>query len=403
MRFLRQFLIKNFKIIILILFILILSVVFLKSKVYEFNLEALEKNNKNLSFKKEETPKNDSTAPQDISTKKIKNMPLTNPPLNIYGIYATKWSAGSWQKINYLISLIKKNKLNSIVVDIKDYSGYLSYEMPIELAQKSGALSQISIKDIDKLIQTFHEQNIYVIARITVFQDPVIAKYAPQYAVKNKLTGGIWKDKKGLSWIDPASKDYWNYILEISKDALSHGFDELNFDYIRFPSDGNLEAMSYPYYDEGKPKSDVIKEFFKFLRNNLKGAKISADLFGLTTVDQTDLGIGQIIEDAYLYFDVVAPMVYPSHFGSGSFGYKNPNSYPYEVIKKSMEGALARIETQTSSSALLRPWLQVFDLGVRYDKNMIDAQIKAVDEVLKETKYYNGYLFWDPENNYLDL
>jgi hypothetical protein len=399
--------IKKNKFIILSFFIILGFVFILKPNVYEVNINTPNILNKNLANEAENKNLKQEKLKENLNEIKLENdflsAQLKNPPKNIYALYANKWSAGLEKKLNYLITLIKKNNLNSIVIDIKDYSGYLSYKMPIELAEKSGALNQISILDPNKLIKKLHEENIYVIARITVFQDPIISNYITEYAVKNKSTGGIWKDNKGLSWIDPAAKDYWNYILDISKDALSRGFDELNFDYIRFPSDGKLDLMSYSYYDEKTPKNEVIKEFFKFLRENLAGAKISADIFGLTTIDYTDLGIGQIIEDAYLYFDVVAPMVYPSHFAPYSFGYKNPSNYPYEVISKSMGGALKRLEAQTSSKALLRPWLQVFDLGAKYDKNMIEAQIKAVEDVLGKTPYYNGYFFWDPENNYLNL
>ncbi|MGB9609120.1 MAG: putative glycoside hydrolase, partial [Minisyncoccia bacterium] len=317
--------------------------------------------------------------------------------------YATGWSAGSDQKINQLISIIKKNNLNAIVIDIKDYSGYLSYVLPSEKAKKAGAFNQIKILAPNKLIQKLHNENIYVIGRITVFQDPVFAKAYPEEAVKNKLTGELWKDNKGLNWIDPQSKNYWDYIIEISRDAWDRGFDELNFDYIRFPSDGNLNAMSFPFWDEKKSKPEAIKEFFSYLREKLDNVKISADLFGLTTTADDDLGIGQIIQNGYKYFDVVCPMIYPSHFASGFLGYKNPANYPYEVISYSMTEALKRLENQTSSLALLRPWLQVFDLGAKYDKKMIEAQVQAVEEVLGKSKYFGGYLFWDPKNDYLSL
>jgi hypothetical protein len=376
------------------------------------NIDLLKNNSPenviNSSSLENETTVVTNTKKENIQNNVLADLPnqarLLNPPKIIKGLYATGWSAGSGQKLNYLISIIKKHNLNAIVIDIKDYSGYLSYALPSEKASQSGALNQIRILYPNKIIKKLHDENIYVIGRITVFQDPIFAKSFSSEAIKNKTTGELWKDNKGLSWIDPKSKLYWDYILEISRDAWNRGFDELNFDYIRFPSDGSLSTMSFPFWDGKTPKNEVIREFFSYLKNNLKDAKISADIFGLTTIALDDLGIGQIISDAYTYFDAVCPMVYPSHFASGVFGYKNPAEHPYEIIKSSMSEALRRLETQTSSSAVLRPWLQAFDLGAKYDKKMINLQVQALEEVFdQKNKYFGGYLFWDPKNDYLSL
>ena len=140
------------------------------------------------------------------------------------------------------------------------------------------------------------------------------------------------KDKSGLSWIDPAAKESWDYNIDIAKDALNKGFDELNFDYVRFPSDGNLKDMSFPFWDEETPKHLIIRQFFKYLRQELSDAKISIDLFGLSTVSSDDLGVGQVIEDAFEYSDYVCPMVYSSHYAYGFIGFENPAEYPYEVV-----------------------------------------------------------------------
>lgn len=401
---------NKFKLIFFLFFIFfsffsLKSIYFISNNTKSILDEKTINNEENLNIKDEDEKELISKQQiKDFYKEDISNqVQLINPPKIIKGIYSTGWSAGSDKKINQLISIIKKNNLNAIVIDIKDYSGYLSYFIKNETAKEIGALDEIKILYPNKLIKKLHDENIYVIGRITVFQDPIFSKKFPEYAIKNKLTNELWKDNKRLYWIDPQSKKYWDYILEISQDAWSRGFDELNFDYIRFPSDGNLDTTFFPFWDKSIPKNEVIKNFFIYLRNNLKDVKISADIFGLTTISRDDLGIGQIIEDAYNYFDVVCPMIYPSHFASGSFGYKNPAEHPYEVIYNSMNQALKRIEMNTSSIAILRPWLQVFDLGAKYDKKMIEAQIKAVEDVLSQTKYFGGYLFWDPNNNYLSL
>lgn len=335
---------------------------------------------------------------------KIENK-LQNPPEEIKALYLTGWSAGNAEKMDKIIDLIGREKLNAAVIDIKDYSGYVSYQSDIEEVLKYEA-EQIMIDDIDALIKKLHDSNIYTIARITVFQDPVLAKARPDLAIKNKATGGIWKDNKGLAWIDPASAEAWDYIIKIAQEASRKGFDEINFDYIRFPSDGSLKNMSFPFYkEEEKEKHEVIKEFFLYLNQNLSDDKISADLFGLATVNRDDLGIGQMIEDAYANFDYISPMVYPSHYASGFIGYKNPAEHPYEVVKYSMEKAKTRLdefneilddnEAKNKREAKLRPWLQAFDMGAVYDSDKIKAQIKASNE-----SGGVGWILWDSSNNY---
>jgi hypothetical protein len=343
-----------------------------------------------------------------IKTGVPKQKPLADPPQSVYAIYLTAGTAGIQNRLNALIDLVAGDeKLNAMVIDIKDYSGYLAYSAEVAEAQASGAEKEIKIPDINEVLKRLHEKNIYVIGRISVFQDPVLAAYRPEWAVQSSA-GGIWKDRKGLSWLDPGAKPVWDYNLAIAKDALDRGFDEINFDYIRFPSDGDLKIVKYPFSD-ARPRREVIREFFKYLRENLGDAKISADVFGLTTVASDDLGIGQVIEDAYEYFDYVAPMVYPSHYASGFIGYKNPAAYPYEVVKHSLESALQKRRALINSTSTLpkigklRPWLQVFDLGAIYNRSMVVAQMRAVAEVLDsdaEAGVGAGWMLWDPSNNY---
>ena len=381
---------------------------------------ATKKNITFLPFGENKNPTNSS------STEKKFNEPLRSPvfidtPSVVKGIYLTSWSGGSKRKIDEVIRLSKTYGINSVVVDIKDFSGYLAYDTGLEQVKNYKA-HEIKIVNITDVINRLHSENIYTIARITVFQDPVMAKARPDFAVRRKSTSGIWLDRKGLGWIDPSNKDYWNYIIDISKDAHNRGFDELNFDYIRFPSDGNLADMEFPSWNKKIPKHEIIREFFKHLRDNLPGVKISADLFGLTTVQKDDLGIGQIIEDAFENFDYVSPMVYPSHYASGFIGYKNPAKYPYEVIKYSLDSAVKKLNeldqklnyASTSSPevaassinstasnkklAEIRPWIQDFDLGADYDAQMVGLEIKAVRDALGDR--YVGFLLWSPSNIY---
>lgn len=360
---------------------------------------------------------------------------LTNPPAIVKAIYLTGWSAGSASKVKWAINLIKNTELNAVVIDIKDYSGYLSYAMDVPEAKSSGAEGQIRILRPNALIKQLHDNNIYIIGRITVFQDPILAAARPDLAVKNKNTGGTWKDQKGLAWLDPAGQETWDYVTAVANDAVSRGFDEINFDYVRFPSDGTLANMEFPFYKPTVEKHDVLREFFSYLRKHVKG-KISADVFGLTTVAEDDMGIGQLIGDAAEYFDYVSPMVYPSHYANGFIGYKNPAAHPYEVISYSLNNALDKFSKIPAGPdgtpphiAQLRPWLQNFDLGAVYTASMIQEEMKAVTDSLCITEptaveveslskltgpgrkcgsgeaearksAYDGWMLWDPANTY---
>ncbi|MDP2598982.1 MAG: putative glycoside hydrolase [Candidatus Liptonbacteria bacterium] len=357
---------------------------------------------------------------------------LLNPPAVAKGIYVTGWVAGSRTRMQALIDLVKRTELNSVVVDIKDYSGYVSYHTGIPEVAAAGAENEIRIVRPNALIKELHDNGIYVIGRVTNFQDPILAKAHPEWALKNKLTGKVWTDNKGLAWMDPAAPPVRKYLLSIVQDAFARGFDEIQFDYIRFASDGALGNIDYPYWDQKTPRAAVIADYFKFLRVNLPGKKISADLFGLATVDTwDDMGIGQVLEDAYKYFDYVSPMVYPSHYAAGTLGYKNPGLYPYEIIRYSMDRALDRLvaynkKLMTNSSTIyttttltvplssvsgqmsgakLRPWLQDFNLGATYDAPMIRKQIQATDDSLLNVTgtrqgYYGGWLLWSAANTY---
>lgn len=338
---------------------------------------------------------------------------LEAPPDIVKAVYLTSASAGSKKKIDYLLNLASTTEINAVVIDIKDYSGYVAYKTSLPAVKKYGA-EIARIADIEKLIENLHQEGIYVIARMEVFQDPVFALNRPDLAVHSaaKLASStdgnfsadtIWLDSLKLAWLDPASKEAWDYNIAIAKDAWSRGFDELNFDYVRFPSDGDLKDIVYPVWDGKTPRNLVIKEFFENLRAELPEAKLSIDFFGLTTVNEGDMGVGQKLEDAFEFFDFVSPMTYPSLYSPGFIGLENPNEHPYEVVKYSMENALTRLqnflEKFPEKSVKLRPWLQHFNLGVGYNANMLKLEIQASKDALAEN--YSGYMFWNPSNVYI--
>lgn len=310
-------------------------------------------------------------------------------PDKIMAVYLTSWSASNPSMINYVIDLSKNTEINAVVIDVKDWSGRIPYNTDVVSAQDYGA-ERIIIKDMKGLVNRLHDEGLYVIARITVFQDPVLASSRSDLAVKT-LSGDIWYNYNGLAWIDPSKKEGWDYNISIAKDALSNGFDEINFDYIRFPSDGDMNDMDVDFASE----REIIRNFYQYLRKELKGEVISADLFGLTTVNSDGLGIGQVIEDAYEYFDYVCPMVYPSHYAVGFIGFDNPADHPFEVVAYSMAKAKIKLEGYNSK---IRPWLQDFNLGAIYGTEKVYLQIEAVKKIL--TDKYCGYMIWSPTNWY---
>ncbi|MCX6722333.1 MAG: hypothetical protein NTY04_04090 [Candidatus Staskawiczbacteria bacterium] len=361
---------------------------------------------------------------------------LANPPEIINAVYVTAYSAGTQKYLNYLSSLFKTTEINSVVVDIKGSNGYVSYASGATDVKKYN-LYNSAIKDIDSLVRFFHDQNIYVIGRIANFEDPVYSKARPDLAIYNKLETTdlsnpvLWQDNNKLSWLDPSSKDVWDYNISLAKDALYHGFDEINFDYVRFPSDGKVDNMGFPLWDGKTPKPEIIKEFFSYVRQSLVGEKISVDLFGQTTINKDDMGIGQIVENAFENFDYVSPMVYPSHYISGFIGFANPADHPYEIIKYSMETALNRENSfseqkqaqlaenskttdkpaagliepikpsvETLPLAKFRPWLQDFNIGAEYTADMVKAEIKATQDALGDN--YKGFMLWNPSNIYTE-
>lgn len=328
-----------------------------------------------------------------IIEEKIEHLPTPEP---LRAIYMTSWVAGTQAWRADLAKFAADSEINAIVIDVKDYSGRIAFEVSDPVLKEFGA-EEIRVQDFKEFIKGLHEKNIYAVARISVFQDPYMANMRPDLAVKNS-SGGIWKDRKGLSWIDPAARWYWDYIVRLARETERLGFDELNFDYIRFPSDGNLDDMVYNHWDGKTERKDVMLEFFSYLDVELASLNIplSADLFGLVTTAQNhDLKIGQVLEYTAPYFDYISPMVYPSHYPAGFIGLKNPAEHPYEIIHYSMSMAYERLVRATSTPAKLRPWIQDFDLGATYDAGMILKQKRAVYD-----SGLTSWMAWDPANKY---
>jgi hypothetical protein len=315
-------------------------------------------------------------------------------PSRVRAIYMSSWVAGTPSIRNRLVELIDTTELNAVVIDVKDNTGLITWES--------------RVRDMDAFIDELHSKNIYIIARVASFQDPYYVKFHPDQAVHSKKTGGIWKDRKGVPWVDTGSKQMWHYVEKISKEAYEKGFDEINLDYIRFPTDGDLSDMMFPVSGERgiNNKRAVVSEFYEYITDALRkdGIPVSGDVFGIITTSKGDIPVlGQDFHVALKTFDYVAPMVYPSHYAAGTFGYQNPAKFPKEVIRNALIGAIeiageVASSTGVSTSTLrakIRPWYQDFDMGAVYTKEMVRAQIEA-GEALGIT----SWMLWDPANKY---
>lgn len=343
--------------------------------------------------------------PQESQLKKIATTSPTPEvthlltPYAVRGIYFTSWAAGSASFRKSMFDLLSSTTLNSIVIDVKDYSGRVSFPVEDKQILALGAV-QNRIPDIKELIKRLHKMGIYVIARVAVFQDPYLVKVKPEWAVHDKRTGGLWRDSGGAYWLDPSSKDVWKYVVAIARESYNIGFDEINFDYIRFPSDGAVSSAVYSK-SASTTKASVIRDFFSYLHQELSGdlfstssIPISADLFGQTTTDLGDMGIGQYFENSLPYFDAVAPMVYPSHYINGFAGYDKPATHPYEIVKYALDTALNRSIAKNALSDI-RPWLQAFDLGAVYTPTMVRDQIRATYDA-----GLNSWILWNAGSVY---
>ena len=348
---------------------------------------------------------NAGKAAQSSPKEEEKAPPVTHiaTPKAVKGIYMTACVAATPSFRNRLVKLIEETELNTLVIDIKDYTGTISFETDNPaLAGVDGKGCRVA--DMREFIASLHKKDIYVVGRITVFQDPFYTVFRPDLAIKKESDRDVvWKDYKGISFIDAGAREFWDYIVELAKESYAIGFDEINFDYIRFPSDGNMRDIYYPFSEEevvadpAYGKAKVIQQFARYLYEKLKDTDmvLSADLFGMTMTNTDDLNIGQVLEYIEPYFDYIAPMVYPSHYPKGFNGYQNVNKYPYEIVKFSMDKGVARMIAASSTPTKLRPWLQDNDYPVPYTPEMVRAQIKATYDA-----GLDSWMLWDAGNTY---
>jgi len=339
----------------------------------------------------------DTTIPADSIRQP--RAPLVPRPAAVRGLYVSRWAAVG-PKMWKLIGVARTTEVNALVIDVKDDRGFVLYRSRVSLAREIGAdtNSPMRADRLRAILDTMRANGIYPIARIVVAKDPLLAEHQLEWAIKKRSDSTqTWLDRSGKPWLDPHQSGIWDYAAELAEEAVDLGFSEIQLDYVRFPDDKRLVAEATFPLAQGRLRAQVIRDQLGVLRERLAplGVPVTIDVFGLTTSDTTDMGIGQRWEMFVDRADVVLPMTYPSHYAPGSYGFAKPNARPYEVLAHALKDARRR-SAGIAGAARIVPWYQDFTLGrPRYGAAQVRAQIRA--------GYDNGFhewMLWNPGSNY---
>ena len=326
---------------------------------------------------------------------------LLPPSANIKGLYVNAWAFGS-HKLWQLVRLADETEINAFVIDVKDDTGCLLYPSAVPTAVEVGANHCVRAKDARARLDTLAAHGIYAIARIVVAKDPLLAERKTAWSVKDRTTGGLWRDRINIAWVDAYNDSVWIYSAQLAQEAVRMGFQEVQFDYVRFPDEPRerMATAIFPAHKAGETQREAVREHVALMKDRLKplGVPVTFDIFGLTaSTTSGDLGIGQVWEDFVSVADVVLPMVYPSHYYRGAFGYAWPNGQPYHIVRSALSDALQR-SRPLPASAEIRPFLQAFTLGrrlPRYTPFEIREQIRAAEDL-----GITSWVLWNPRSVY---
>lgn len=327
-------------------------------------------------------------------------------PTEAKGIFITGAVAGTKNTMPALIQLVEDSSLNAIVIDIKNDAGEVTCKMGLPLSQEIGAEVRY-VADMPQLIRQLKEKGVYLIARIVAFKDPILAEKKPEYAVKN-ADGSVFHDNNDLAWVNPYKEEVWDYLIDLSKETVELGFDEIQYDYIRFSTAKGISEADLGVESEGKTKQDAINGFLTKAYETLApmGVYVSADVFGTIICNESD---GKLIGQDYVemakHCDYICPMVYPSHYVNHAYGIAVPDAKPYELIYASVADGEKKLAEALEADPSLhiakqRPWLQAFTATwvpghIKYQGKQLQDQIRgAADAGVQE------WLLWNASNNY---
>lgn len=325
---------------------------------------------------------------------------LLIPPVKVKGIYVTGPAAGS-ERMEQLIDLVSSTELNTMVIDVKNDEGNLTYKMEVQASANLEAGIRY-VKDMPALVERLHQQGIYVIARIVCFKDPVLAAARPELALRLP-DGKAVMDANGLAWVNPYKEEVWDYLCTLAECASRDGFDEIQFDYVRFPIGNDANAADYGVDMSTYPREAGLTDFFDYASKRLHEKQIifGADLFGTIIGSDVDRDrTGQNYLSIAEHTDAICPMIYPSHYANGTFGMNVPDQYPYETIANALQLSKEELGETDSPKGVVRPWLQCFnaiwvDGHITYGSKEVHDQIQAVYDA-----GYEEWFLWHASNHY---
>lgn len=352
----------------------------------------------------EKQPADADVQPGELLAEYLADDPRT--PTEAKGIFVTGPVAGTTTTMPKLIELVEQTELNAMVIDIKNDAGEVTYKMELPLSQEIGAEVRY-IADMPALIRQLKEKGIYLVARIVAFKDPILAEQKPEYAVKD-ANGGVFHDNNDLAWVNPYNEQVWEYLIDLSKEAAKLGFDEIQYDYIRFSTAKGISEADFGAESEGRTKQEAINGFLTRAYETLApmGVYVSADVFGTIICNESD---GELIGQDYVemakHCDYICPMVYPSHYVNNAYGISVPDAKPYELISAAVADgeaklAAAREKDESVHIAKQRPWLQAFTATwvkghISYKGNQLRDQVKGASDA-----GVDEWLLWNAANNY---
>ena len=321
---------------------------------------------------------------------------LQRDPRPIRALYVNRFAAQSPTKMRHLIAIADSTEINALVIDIKDEFG-LNWHSSDPLLQKNEG-TQSKVRDLQGLVDTLRAHGILPIARMVIFKDSTAARMNPMHVIR-KADGSPWRDKKGVTWVNPYARAIWDYNFRVADAAVKMGFGEIQFDYVRFPEPyKSLPAQVFPEA-AGRSKPDAIRDFLREARARYdrQGVRMTADIFGLVTTVQGPLEVGQDWEKISPVVDVVLPMVYPSLYPRGSFRIPVPNAEPYRTIFIALTSARTRdAKLGIDIPEHVRPWLQAFTLGTpHYGPAEVEQEKQAAYDA-----GYDGWVLWNPGSRY---
>jgi hypothetical protein len=312
---------------------------------------------------------------------------ITMSPFLVRGLRVNSEVAGAPADFDAILQMIEGTTINTLAFDTKQESGMVMYDSQVPDARSTGAV--VAFYDLSSVLAKAKAQGLYTITRIVTFQDEYWASANPDHAITDSSTGEPWRNQRGLAWMDPTDRQAWEYPLALAAEACDLGFDEIQFDYVRFPTDGDISTASYDQEVDASLRVETIAAFLKEAQTRLhaKGCAVSADIFAIVLSVPDDQGLGQRVEELSHSVDALSPMIYPSHYSPGWLGFADPNAHPADVVGEALASGLPKLE----GGAVLRPWLQSF----YYDAAQIGAEIDQAES------NGLGWLLWNAASEFV--